>query len=245
MRASRPATERDADHDHGRRRERPPRARRVAGISISSPDSAQRRSASAASSGCPTMPPAPGRDQRADDRADGVGRVHAADQTCRILPSRGHRRPARAGSSRPRGSRPAASPRWPRIEIELEVERRASVEIDGIDRPVRQRRAGRVAPPTRAPRTAPSWHQPSAIARVRRVARHRRRRGCCRCRARPGTRRGSARTCRPWRRTAATACASRRLPSRAPSAPTARWRRRRARVSGGAVAAAARRSASP
>ena len=78
-----------------------------------------------------------------------------------------------------------------------------------IDRPVRQRRrVSMYAAHAIAPHSS-SWHQPSATRGRAKLPRRCAEPMLLPMPSRPGTPRGSARTCRPWRRRAATAAASR------------------------------------
>ena len=164
-------------------------------------------------------------DQRADDRADRVGGVDAADQPRRILLGRRDRRErqrkARAPQDRARQHHPQAA-----HQIELEREPRRRSRCDGL---IGQYGSDSVSSYA-AHAIARAQQQLAPAERAARrcdVARERRADACCRCRGRAGTPRGSARRCRPSRRTAATAAASRPLRRRARSCPTARSRRRR------------------
>ena len=108
----------------------------------------------------------------ADDRADGVRGVDAADQARRILAVGGDRRRAPAESSRPTGSRRQHGPQAA-DEIELEVEPGAGRDRR-VDRPVRQRlRCSMYAAQAIAPHSS-IWHQPSATRGRADAARHRR-----------------------------------------------------------------------
>ena len=101
--------QRDADHHDRRRRQRDLALSPVAGISISRPDSAATPMSDLlrdlAADGADQHEAG---DQRADDRADGVGGVDAADQARRVLTAARPPRPAPAESSRPTASRRAA-----------------------------------------------------------------------------------------------------------------------------------------
>ncbi len=144
--------------------------------------------------------------ERADNGPDRVRGVHAADQPAGILAGRRHGRPAPSGKLAPHRIAPGSTTQTPH-EVELEVE--PGIRRDRrIDRPVRQRgreHQGRPAQREAQQHLTPAQRRP----RIRAVARHARRRCCCRCPARRETRRGSARTCTPSRQTSATAAASR------------------------------------
>ena len=163
-------------------------------------------------------------DERADDRADRVGGVDAADQPRRD-PGRA-RRPTRApaGSSRPRESRRAARPRG-------SARGRAGTLNHGvgrdrrIDRPVRQRLRQHV----RRPRDRAAQQHLAPAERDARTLDARARspsRCCCRCRGRRGTpqnqREGVDGRAEEQRQQARPDTSRRR----APSCPRARSRRR-------------------
>ena len=81
----------------------------------------------------------------ADDGADGVGRVNAADQPARILPFRGDRREGQRKARAPENRRRQHDPERAR-EIEREVVPRAHRDRR-VDRPERQRERQRVGRP--------------------------------------------------------------------------------------------------
>ena len=117
----------------------------------------------------------------ADDRADGVGGVDAADESRRDPAPWPRPRRARAGSSRPTGSRRQHDPERA-DEIELEVVPGARRDRR-IDRPERQRRASACRRPRRSRRTAASGTSRARCAAARGCAPASSRR-CCRCRCR-------------------------------------------------------------
>ena len=119
--------------------------------------------------------------ERADDRADGVGGVDAADQPRRILAAVGDRRERerKAGAPEDRGRqhRPQRA-----HQIELEREPRAA-RRRRIDRPVRAATASACTPTRRSRRPAASAPRPAPGAAAPCCAPAPSRR-CCRCRDR-------------------------------------------------------------
>ncbi len=180
--------------------------------------------------------------QRADDRADGVGGVDAADEPAGSWPAL---RPPRApaGSSRPTGSRAGSTAHSAAHEVELEgdpgiARQRRSIGQYGSDCVQHVRR------PRDAPRRAAAAPMPSASARRAMLRAERRADAAADAEADQEHREDQRERVDGARRRAATACASRSLPTPARSSPKGdrdidRPRRRAARVDGAGFAASA------
>ena len=173
---------------------------------------------SAARAGCRARRQQEAGAKRADDGAERVRRVR------RRRPVAPDPRPREASDASASGKlAPQSIGRGQHREQaphEIELKLKPGIGRDRrVDRPIRQRRVQNVRRPghRRAQQQLAPGERHARTVEARARASSRR---CCRCPGRRERPPGSARTCRSWHRTAATACASRALRPPAPSART-------------------------